>query len=105
MTRWRQRFRGDALAARRARRAVRERLRGELCEPLLSDVELLVSELATNSLRHGEADESGDLAVEVDVEDDRVRLRMCDAGRGFDRRTPAPHPDGSGGYGLLLLDR
>ena len=47
-----RRFSGGALAARQARRAVREELEGELAEPVLGDVELLVSELATNSVRH-----------------------------------------------------
>jgi anti-sigma regulatory factor (Ser/Thr protein kinase) len=102
MTLWRQRLRGGAWAARSARRAVRERLRGELSERVLSDVELLVSELATNGVRHGG---SRELELEVAVEEDRVCLRMCDEGRGFERRPPRPHPDGSGGYGLVLLDR
>ena len=40
------------------------------------------------------------------MSEDRVRLRMCDAGDGFEEpATPEPHPDGEGGYGLVLLDR
>jgi anti-sigma regulatory factor (Ser/Thr protein kinase) len=104
MTTWRRRFRGGATAVRSARSAVRERLGGELGQPQLADVELLVSELATNSVRHGA--NGGLVSLEAAVTDDWVRLRLCDPGTGFERpREPAPHADGSGGYGLVLLER
>src|SRR3712207_7540876 len=64
-----RRFRGGASAARCARRVVREELEGALPRPKLADVELLVSELATNSVRHAGCDESGELEVEAAVED------------------------------------
>jgi anti-sigma regulatory factor (Ser/Thr protein kinase) len=64
-----------------------------------------VSELATNSVRHGGASEERELSVEGVVTDDRVRLRVCDEGAGFEPRRPAPRPDRRGGYGLVLLDR
>jgi anti-sigma regulatory factor (Ser/Thr protein kinase) len=102
MDTWRRRFRGGPAAVRSARCAVRERLVGELGPPRLGDVELLVSELATNSIRHGGA---ADVSVEAAVTPERVRVRLCDPGEGFVPREPRPHPDGSGGYGLLLLDR
>jgi serine/threonine-protein kinase RsbW len=102
---WRKRFRGGSAAARKARRAVRRRLDGELPESRLTDVELLVSELATNSVRHGGTGEDGEIAVEADVLDDRVRLCLRDFGEGFEQtRTPRPREDGAGGYGLVLLD-
>jgi anti-sigma regulatory factor (Ser/Thr protein kinase) len=104
MDTWRRRFRGGSKAVGSARTAVRERLRGELEETRLCDVELLVSELATNSLRHGDC-RDGQVAVEAALTDDCVRLRLCDAGDGFEPGTPEPHPDGSGGWGLVLLDK
>jgi len=98
-----RRFSGGALAARHARRAVREELEGELPEPLLGDVELLVSELATNSIRHAGSDE---LAVGTEVCDHRVRVEVWDDGGGFDAGSPSVPPRGApGGYGLLLLER
>jgi anti-sigma regulatory factor (Ser/Thr protein kinase) len=104
MTTWRRRFRGGAIAVRSARNAVRERLAGELAGARLADVELLVSELATNSVRHG-ADGAG-LSLEAAVTDDCVRLCLCEPGAGFEPPgEPEPHVDGSGGYGLVLLDR
>jgi anti-sigma regulatory factor (Ser/Thr protein kinase) len=106
MSVWRERFRGGAAAARKARRAVRRRLRGALPENRLCDVELLVSELATNSVRHAGAGDDGEISVEADVREDCVRLRLCDHGAGFERnRSPRPRADGGGGYGLVLLDQ
>jgi anti-sigma regulatory factor (Ser/Thr protein kinase) len=101
-----RRFRGGATAARCARRAVREELGRALPKRRLADVELLVSELATNSVRHAGCGEDAELSIEAAVEPDRVRVRMFDQGQGFEERTPAPPPSGAAsGYGLLLLDR
>ena len=106
MSVWTRRFRGGALAARSARQAVREQLRGELSERQLGDVELIVTELAANSVRHGGCDEAREISIEAAVGDDCIRVQLCDHGHGFTRGTPeAPPPGRSGGYGLVLLDR
>ena len=103
---WTRRFSGGAPAARAARRAVRDRLCGELSEQQLGDVELLVSELATNSVRHAGCDEAGELSMEAAIDGERVRVRLCDHGQGFDGRSPRPSPpEQAGGLGLVLLDR
>jgi len=95
------------MAARFARRAVREELSDALPERRLADVELLVSELATNSVRHAGCDEDGELSLEAAVEPDRVRVRLFDAGSGFDAHAPPQPPaaGAAGGYGLVLLER
>jgi len=99
-------FRGGVLAARCARRAVREELSDALPGRRLADVELLVSELATNSVRHAGCDESGELAMEADVRADHVRVRLSDPGHGFEATLPEPPRAGAtGGYGLVLLER
>ena len=101
-----RRFNGGATAARCARRAVREELKDALPRRRLADVELLVSELATNSVRHSGCTEADELSMEAQVEPDRVRVRLFDPGEGFEAHTPAaPSNGGSGGYGLVLLDR
>jgi anti-sigma regulatory factor (Ser/Thr protein kinase) len=85
---------------------VREELRDALPQRRLADVELIVSELATNSVRHAGCDDADELAMEADVQPDRVRVRLYDAGDGFEPHTPQPPRRGSaGGYGLVLLDR
>jgi anti-sigma regulatory factor (Ser/Thr protein kinase) len=106
MSVWSQRFEGGAPAARHARHAARELLGGKLPERRLEDVELIVSELATNSIRHGGCGDGGQLEMEAVITDERVRLCVCDHGGGFDEDAPpAPHPDRAGGYGLVLLER
>jgi anti-sigma regulatory factor (Ser/Thr protein kinase) len=106
MSVWQEHFGSGAPAVREARHVVRERLNGELPDRRLSDVELLVSELATNSIRHSGASVDGEISVEADLTDDCVRLRLCDHGRGFDQPAQLePRIDGDGGFGLLLLDR
>jgi anti-sigma regulatory factor (Ser/Thr protein kinase) len=101
-----RRFHGGATAVRAARRAVREEFKDALPRRRLADVELIVSELATNSVRHSGCDDADELAMEAEVEADRVRVRLSDLGEGFDARTPRSPSSGSeGGYGLLLLDR
>ena len=102
---WHEHFTGGAIAVREARHLVRERLSDQLPAERLDDVELLVSELASNSVRHCDAG-SGRLSMEANVSARSVRLRVCDEGHGFEEpEQPAPHADGDGGFGLVLLDR
>jgi anti-sigma regulatory factor (Ser/Thr protein kinase) len=101
-----RRFSAGVTAARCARRAVREELQDALPQPRLADVELIVSELATNSVRHAGCDDADELSMEAEVKPDRVRVRMFDPGTGFDPHEPkAPLSGSASGYGLVLLDR
>jgi anti-sigma regulatory factor (Ser/Thr protein kinase) len=95
---------GGALAPRAARAAVRG-LAADVDPDVLGDLELLVSELATNSVRHARAGEDVELLLRVEVADARVRVRWCDGGPGFANPPLRPHADGIGGYGLVLVDR
>jgi anti-sigma regulatory factor (Ser/Thr protein kinase) len=102
---WSSSFNGGAAAASCARHAVREALSGELPERKLDDVELLVSELATNSIRHAGCDEGAEISMEADVRDDCIRLRLCDEGAGFDHVEPQADLSRGGGFGLMLVDK
>ena len=94
------------MAPRTARAVVRRRLAGLLDDGVLADVELLVSELATNSVRHGLADEASPVRLELEIEPgQRVHVRWCDHGPGFGEVLDAPRQDGTGGYGLVLVER
>jgi serine/threonine-protein kinase RsbW len=101
-----RRFIGGLGAPAVARRALRDALGGTVSQGTLADAQLLVSELATNSVRHGGGDEWAELAMEAEVRDERVHVRVYDEGEGFDD-APAPKRDleASGGYGLVVLDR
>jgi anti-sigma regulatory factor (Ser/Thr protein kinase) len=101
-----RRFHGGVMAARVARQTVRDEFKDALPRRRLADVELIVSELATNSVRHSGCGDADELSLEANVEADRVRVRLFDPGEGFDAHTPRPPSSGSaGGYGLVLLDR
>jgi anti-sigma regulatory factor (Ser/Thr protein kinase) len=92
---------GGPQAARFAREAVRDGLSGRVGDGVLDDMQLLVSEVVTNGIRHG----TGDIALEVLLNTNLALVRCYDDGPGFAAGEPTPHADGSGGYGLLLVDR
>jgi anti-sigma regulatory factor (Ser/Thr protein kinase) len=110
-------WRADAVLARTfelsggrdAPRAVRSRF-GELLsqhldEDDLLDVIVLISELITNAVRHGRADERETIVVHVAIAPHVLRVEVCDAGPGFEPpAVPRPRPEG-GGNGLVLLAR
>ena len=64
------------------------------------------SELATNSFRHAGRD-GGEISLEADVDDDCVRLLVCDEGAGFADAEALPQPDirKGAGFGLRLVDK
>ncbi|HEY7659843.1 MAG TPA: ATP-binding protein [Actinomycetota bacterium] len=77
-------------------------LRGTIDDAVLEDLRLLVSEIVTNSIRHGPGSQVVDLRVSVD--EARVRVEVEDRGRGFDPR-PRETISGDAGWGLVLVDR
>jgi anti-sigma regulatory factor (Ser/Thr protein kinase) len=69
-------------------------------------LELLVSELVTNSVRHGGRLENSCVELRVTVADRCVRVEVCDHGPGFDGEPPRPpEPHQTSGWGLYLVDR
>lgn len=97
------RLKSDPEAIPAARRAL-DGLVGLVERPVWEDLRLLVTELVTNGVRHGS--ERGPLAVAVKLGKDKVRVEVSDAGRGFSPPSaPMPRGDGSGGWGLQLVDR
>jgi anti-sigma regulatory factor (Ser/Thr protein kinase) len=85
-------------------RASLERLRGMLSPACLQLVELVLSELVTNAVRHSGARESGDhVAVEVDCGVSRVRIAVTDPGPGFDPADRGKPRGAAGGWGLYVV--
>jgi two-component sensor histidine kinase len=66
-------------------------------EPRFDDVILVVSELVSNSVRHGAP---GDVDVMVSAQDDYVRVEVSDDGEGFEPGAPRGE-----GLGLTLVDK
>lgn len=83
-------------APRISRRRLNE-LRAAL-EPRFGDVALVVSELVTNSVRHG--DGSSSISVEVEASPDHIRVEVVDQGPCFPKSI-----DRKGGMGLDIIDQ
>lgn len=74
-----------------------------LDERQLEALRLLVSEVVSNSVRHG--DGVGPIELRIAIERSSVRVEVEDPGTGF---RPAPETglvDGAHGWGLLLVER
>jgi anti-sigma regulatory factor (Ser/Thr protein kinase) len=87
-----------------ARRRVAGSLNGRPSE-VVRIVELLVSELVSNSVRHAGLRDPDAIRIDVTDDDGALRVSVCDPGRGFAPDDPSPRRDGTGGYGLYVLDR
>lgn len=96
---------GGAATAAAARKWAAEQLAGHVSAEDLLDVEVLVSELVTNAVRHGHAGVDETVAVHVAIGAGVLRVEVCDQGPGFTPpAAPRPRPEG-GGHGLMLVER
>jgi anti-sigma regulatory factor (Ser/Thr protein kinase) len=96
---------GGDRAAGRARRTLTERLAGHLPADVLSDLQLLVTEIVANSVRHGGVGEDGEIDLRVSVGDGTVRVEMRDTGIQADPHLRTPDLSGGGGFGMVLVSR
>jgi anti-sigma regulatory factor (Ser/Thr protein kinase) len=92
----------EPYAPSRARHAV-----DQLTEGLrwrAADVLLVVSELVTNSLRHGPA--TADIEVLARRSEDALEVEVCDPGSGFELQLSPRRRDAlqGGGLGLVIVD-
>jgi anti-sigma regulatory factor (Ser/Thr protein kinase) len=86
----------------RARTELCDAMAGDLQDGQLDTLRLLVSELVTNAVRHGDGTEPVEVHAHWNSE---VRIEVCDRGHGF---TPQPRfgrLDEPGGFGLFLVGR
>jgi anti-sigma regulatory factor (Ser/Thr protein kinase) len=81
-----------------------DRLEGAVDERELNELRLLVTELLTNSVRHGGPEQEW-IMLDVEIYANAVRCVVTDRGPGFQPTpTPQPHLDRPGGWGLCLVD-
>ena len=97
------RLSSDPRAATVAREAL-DALEGRVDGDLLSDLRLLVTELVTNSVRHGHGGPGSSVHVEVSVRPEVVRAEVTDAGPGFSPAARSPVQDEASGWGLVLVE-
>jgi anti-sigma regulatory factor (Ser/Thr protein kinase) len=97
----------DTRAPSRARRALRSELESVLEADLLERATLLVSELVTNSVRHGGLRPDQEIEVTVRASAQHLRVEVVEPGQGFEVvAAPDPRRDmPAGGWGLYLVDR
>ena len=93
-------LKGGRDAPARARSALRC-LNGSLAG-LAEPVRLLVSELVTNSVKHGGAGPGHLIEVALISTRDRIRVEVADPGPGFE---PLVRPHAFGGFGFVLVDQ
>jgi anti-sigma regulatory factor (Ser/Thr protein kinase) len=94
-----------AEAAAYARHSL-EDLDRDLQPEVRESLRLLVSELVTNSVRHGDLSASDRIRLRLADRGDRIRVEVTDPGDGFDSRpVPAPDPESPSGWGLFLVSR
>ena len=96
------RLAGGDDAPGRARASLRL-LNGSLGE-LRSPVELLVSEVVTNSVLHGSTDHDSAFELRLSATHGGVRVEITDAGTGFSPPSDLPDPGEEGKFGLFLVD-
>jgi PAS domain S-box-containing protein len=88
-----------------ARAVVARFLRDAVRAERLYDLQLLVSEVVTNAVRHGGARQGEHIDVRIALTPTQVRIEVRDPGPGFADVTPQlPATDRGGGYGLYLVD-
>jgi anti-sigma regulatory factor (Ser/Thr protein kinase) len=95
------RLSGGSTAPARARSAVRS-LDRTLAD-LRDDVDLLVSELVTNSVLHADADH---VELHAEASPSGVHIEVSDPGPGFDKEGAKREPSikGDGGFGLHIVE-
>ncbi|MEO8687217.1 MAG: ATP-binding protein [Solirubrobacteraceae bacterium] len=93
-----------AASATTARSEVTRRLAQRITSGALEDVRLLLTELITNSLRHGGMTPDDKIGVRAELSGGTVRIEVHDPGRDGPPEVREPGPRG-GGYGLFLVDR
>jgi len=90
----------EVCAAGRARKLLAERFAAALEDRELDTAKLLISELVTNAVVHGE----GSITMRVDLDHSRLLVEVIDEGTGFERAARGRSLPQNGGWGLKLVD-
>lgn len=95
----------DESSVRRARHLLAEDLRGAGVRPtVVDDAELVVSELVTNGLTHGQPHEDRTIRVSWCLDDDSLRLSVVDGGAVESLKPVSLSDDRLHGRGLAIVD-
>lgn len=73
--------------------------------PHLGDIELIVSELVTNSVLHAHVGADDSIGIDLELSRDRLRIAVVDRGAPSLPHVVSPDPERPGGKGLVLVDQ
>jgi len=90
----------DATAPRQARRLIAELCSTKLVSDELYRAKLLVSELVTNAVVHGQ----GTITLRADIGENRLMVEVIDEGSGFEHVVHHPTFEDVHGRGLMIVD-
>jgi anti-sigma regulatory factor (Ser/Thr protein kinase) len=91
-------------APARARRVVAAALVERVAASVIERAKLTISELVTNSVRHGGVTEGGYAVVRLQLSDKRLRLEVEDPGRGGAVSPRGVDTNTCGGFGLHVVE-
>jgi anti-sigma regulatory factor (Ser/Thr protein kinase) len=103
--RFREVFPGGEKAAGHARRVLERWLADAVPAHRLGDLQLLVTEIVANCVRHGGVGEDGRIDLQVNVGRELARVEVRDTGIQADPRVRQPDLAGGGGFGMVLVER
>jgi anti-sigma regulatory factor (Ser/Thr protein kinase) len=98
------RIHGGPLAPAQARQAIATGLEQAGGSKVALELLLLTSEVVTNAVEHGRADETSVIELGVSVEPSRVKVEVADHGGGFIPVRRTNRLEEEGGWGLFLVD-
>jgi anti-sigma regulatory factor (Ser/Thr protein kinase) len=96
---------GGPHAAFRARRLVRRELTGRIPDELMPDLELLVTELVANGVRHGGAHADTEVHLVLESRPPALHVEVINPDHGGAVGKRAPDLTGGGGLGLHIVER
>lgn len=85
-----------------ARTWLAERSRPFVDDERLDELRLVISEVVSNAVRHGAADD--EILLAVTPKDGYLCVQCTDGGEGFAPRPRAHAPDENGGWGFFLIE-
>jgi anti-sigma regulatory factor (Ser/Thr protein kinase) len=93
----------EPLAVGEARSWLSALAAGLVARPRRADLELVVSEIVTNAIRHGRR--GGEILLAATPKQDYLCVQVTDDGPGFVPRPGAMASDENGGFGLYIVER
>jgi anti-sigma regulatory factor (Ser/Thr protein kinase) len=96
---------GGAHAASRARRLLRRELTGRIPEEVMPNLELLVTELVANGVRHGGAHDETELHLLLEARPPALHVEVINPAHEGHVGQRTPDLEGGGGLGLHIVER